>query len=188
MVSFYLGARVTGFIFQKCYKIPVVSLCFTFFFCSKEPYLHQNEFQGEAPPDTCCSAEPQANRIADHMAFFFLILSYLWTNSPSLFGLKYDFFISTSGWGTWSTISDGCEEDGKLGLGRNERYRQIGSTFRTEKTESASESVVLVCQCRVEWQCHNRLSILRRGLSVTANLTTISVEYWGSCILELVLR
>ena len=30
MVSFYLGARVIVFIFQKCYKIPVISLCFFF--------------------------------------------------------------------------------------------------------------------------------------------------------------
>ena len=100
-------------------------------------------------------SQPLRHQGSPHMAFFFLILSYLWTNSPSLFGIKYDFFISASGWGPWSTISTGCEEDGKLGLGKNESYCQVGSTFRTQKTESASESVVLVCQCGVEWPCHH---------------------------------
>lgn len=130
--------------------------------------------------------EPQASSISDSrtsVPWFFL---GLWINSPSLFGRNCDFFIWVCGWEPLSTICNGCEEDGKSGLGENENYHRICSTFRTQK-ESAFESVVLICQCSIEWQCQNPLFILRKGSSVTANLETISAKCRGASVTELIL-
>lgn len=68
MDSFYFRARMTGVIFQKCYKITVNSLCFTI------SYLHQNEFQGEVSPHAHWSREPQASSIPGYLAFCSFVL------------------------------------------------------------------------------------------------------------------
>lgn len=47
IVSLYLGTWMTAFIFQKRLSIPIIS-CTSHLLCSKEPYLYQSEFQGEA--------------------------------------------------------------------------------------------------------------------------------------------
>lgn len=177
---------MTGFIFHKRYKIPVIS-CTLHFLWSKEPYLRESELRKEA---SLMLAGQQRHRPAASLTpgasvpWFFLDL---WTNSPSLFGRNCYFFIWVYGREPLSTICNGCAEDDKLGLEENENYCQICSTFRTQK-ESAFESVVLIYQCSIEWQCPNPLSILRRGSSVTANLETISVKHSSTSVTELTLR
>ena len=79
----------------------------------------------------------------------------LWTNSPFLFSINV---ISSFQWvaeSPWVPSLMSILEDGKSCLGKNETCCQICSTFRTQETESAFESVMLICQCSMEWQCQN---------------------------------
>lgn len=152
--SFDFWARVTERV-----RLPrVLRHPSSFFGLSIFPLQHRALLTSEWIPRRGCPWCPLVSRATGEqgccsMAFSFPILS--WSLD------KFSIFI----WHKWCFIHfsrwlrdpeyHGCEEDGKLGLGKNETYCQIASTFRAQKIESAFENVGLICQCSVEWQCPN---------------------------------
>lgn len=116
---------------------------FTLYLCIREPYGHQSEIQGGVPlmllgqrsqgwAVSLASPSSVPSWSLDKFSFF------IWHMG--------DFFISVSDWALWKAISTACEEDGKLGPGKNETYCCMRSIFRIQKPESAFESVVFICQ------------------------------------------
>lgn len=148
--SFDFWARVTERV-----RLPrVLRHPSSFFGLSIFPLQHRALLTSEWIPRRGCPWCPLVSRATGEqgccsMAFSFPILS--WSLD------KFSIFI----WHKWCFIHfsrwlrdpeyHGCEEDGKLGLGKNETYCQIASTFRAQKIRVSiwEHWAHLSMQCRV---------------------------------------
>lgn len=94
------------------------------FLCSKKPYFHFSEFQGE----TFWMLIGQQS----HRPVAFLANQPLFPCSVLVLGQIFHHYLAQStissfrgGWEPRSAISNGYKKDGKLGLGKNETHCQI---------------------------------------------------------------